>query len=417
MFVRKRLACLAVAWCFISAVGRGEEILRKDDLFVAGQGGYALYRIPGLVVAPSGRLLVYAEARRGRSDWGAIDLMTRLSTPDTQRWSPPQITGILAGPHRKNPVAVERNSGRPGEVTYNNPVAIVDRRSSQGGVIHFVYCLEYERCFYQRSDHEGATFSQPREITEAFAAFRPRFDWRVLATGPGHGIQLENGRLVVPVWLALGSEGNGHAPSAIATIFSDDGGKQWQAGEIVAVHGGPLANPSEMAIAQLPDGRVMLNIRSTSPQHRRATALSPDGATGWTTPTFDDQLAEPICMGSLCQLRDTAAGGKDRLLFANPDNLARAQGDATPGKGRDRKNLTIKLSYDQGRTWPVAKTLESQSSGYSDLAVGPDGMIYCFYERGKLGDANQPPSLTLARFNLEWLTDGQDRYQAASPPQ
>jgi sialidase-1 len=106
-----------------------------------------------------------------------------------------------------------------------------------------------------------------------------------------------------------------------------------------------------------------------------------------------------------------ADGGKDRLLFANPHNLSRADGKETDGAKRDRKNVSVKLSYDEGATWPISKSLEGGTSAYSDLAVLPDGTILCLYERGRparapklAGDAR----LTLARFNLEWLTDGRD---------
>ena len=78
-------------------------------------------------------------------------------------------------------------------------------------------------------------------------------------------------------------------------------------------------------------------------------------------------------MASLCRLRDEHSAGKDRLLFANPDNLTRAKGEALPGKGRDRKNLTVKLSYDQGRTWPIAKTLEAAQPGIWQALQTRDG--------------------------------------------
>ena len=73
--------------------------------------------------------------------------------------------------------------------------------------------------------------------------------------------------------------------------------------------------------------------------------------------------------------------------------------------GRQRRNLTVKLSTDEGATWPVARTIEPGPSGYSDLAVGSDGMIFCFFERGTPGRRDtDPAALTLARFNLAWLT-------------
>ena len=79
------------------------------------------------------------------------------------------------------------------------------RRSNRGRSFSVLH--QYARCFYTRSDDDGKTFAKPREITAAFAAFRPEYDWQVLATGPGHGIQLKNNRLLVPVWLSTGAVG------------------------------------------------------------------------------------------------------------------------------------------------------------------------------------------------------------------
>jgi sialidase-1 len=154
----------------------------------------------------------------------------------------------------------------------------------------------------------------------------------------------------------------------------------------------------------------MLNMRSESKANRRAVAFSPDGSTRWTRPVFDEQLKEPICMASLCRLSERGKQDRDRLLFANPDNLLRNGKEGAPGTMRDRKNLTVKLSYDEGKTWPVARVLEPGTSAYSDLAVGPDGTIYCLYERGSTDgkDHFATRALTLARFNLEWLSNGKD---------
>lgn len=112
---------------------------------------------------------------------------------------------------------------------------------------------------------------------------------------------------------------------------------------------------------------------------------------------FDRALAEPVCFGSLVRLPAQQAGGKERILFVNPDNP----------KGRERRNLTVKMSEDDGQTWPVSKVIEPGTSGYADLAVGSDGTIFCLFERGSAGrGATNPRWLSLARFNLEWLTAG-----------
>ena len=107
-------------------------------------------------------------------------------------------------------------------------------------------------------------------------------------------------------------------------------------------------------------------------------------------------------MGSILRLTEQPAYSKNRILFANPHNP----------DDRRRKNVTVKLSYDEGKTWPVARSIEPGISGYSDLAVGGDGAVFCFYERASVDDsAYRPAYLTVARFNLEWLTKGKDRFE------
>jgi Neuraminidase (sialidase) len=382
-------------------VRAAEPRLDKTDLFEAGKGGYALYRIPGIVVTAKGTVLAYCEARKGDSgDWGAIDVFMRRSTDGGKTWSPPRKLVEPGDKVPKNPAALRQKLGKPGEVTVNNPVAIADPKT---GAVHFLYCVEYARCYYLRSDDDGQTFTAPVDITAAFEKFRPGYDWKVLATGPGHGIRLRNGRLLVPVWLSTGTGGHAHRPSCVSVIHSDDHGKTWRRGDVVAADPKP-ANPSETVAVQLQDGRVMLNVRHESGPHFRGVSVSPDGATGWSPLRFDRQLPEPVCMASVVRLSAKPAYGKNRLLFANPHNP----------EGRERKNVTVKLSYDEGQTWPVARSLEPGTSGYSDLAVGPGGTVYCFYERGSTGGSHyRTRSLCVARFNLEWLSGGKDRLDPA----
>ncbi|TDU70592.1 sialidase-1 [Prosthecobacter fusiformis] len=281
-----------------------------------------------------------------------------------------------------------KKEGGEKEQTVNNPVAIVDAN----GTIHFLYCLNYARCFYMSSTDDGLTFSEPREITAAFEGFKPRCPWNVLATGPGHGIQIKSGRLVVPVWLAYGSKPGDHAPSMAGTLYSDDHGATWKAGDIAVPNEGEFANPNETTLAILSDGSVILNTRSVSKASRRLVTVSADGATGWSQPRFDDSLWEPICMGSLTALPQKPG----TLIFANPHMLKLdAEGKPVPGGRGLRENLTIKLSRDDGQTWIASKTLEAGKSAYSDLTVLSDGTILCFYERDS--------RLTAARFNEAWV--------------
>jgi Neuraminidase (sialidase) len=385
----KRWSTIAIVW--FSGIVPGiaaDPLFEKIDLFEAGKDGYLLYRIPGIVVTKTGTVLAYCEARKhSGNDWDHIEVMLRRSTDGGKTWLPRQNLVTLEGQFERNPAAVKQKLAKPGEITINNPVAFADAKT---GAVHFLFCVDYGRCFYLRSNDDGKTFTKPVEITATFDKFRPEYDWKVLATGPGHGIQLSNGRLLIPVWLSTGTGGNAHRPSCVSVVYSDDHGKTWLRGDIVATEA-DLANPSETVPVQLADGRVLLNIRTEAKQHLRAVSISADGATKWSKPRFDAGLPEPICMGSILALP------KGRILFANPNNPT----------GRERKNLSVRLSLDDAKTWPIVKTIEAGSSGYSDLAATNDGAILCFYERGA-AEKNMYHTrfLTVARFNLEWLTEG-----------
>lgn len=374
-----------------------EPFLEKQDLFSVGDDpAHDVYHIPGIVVTARGSVLAWCEARHGGGDWSDIAILLRRSTDDGRTWSPPRSIVKVADPKPKNPFALAVKGVNPDHVTYNNPVLVADR----DGTVHMLFCLEYMRVFYQRSGDDGLTWSEPVEITPVFTPFTKQYDWKVLATGPNHGIQLRTGRLVVPVWLSTGTGGNAHRPSVTATITSDDGGATWKAGEIAVPNTADWINPNETVAVELSDGRVMLNVRSESKAHRRIVTTSRDGATGWSTPRFDEALLEPICMAGLVRYDHD---GRSLLLFSNPHNLEGGrEGTPEPGKSRARKNVSVKLSRDEGSTWPVNKLLEDGPSAYSDLAVTPAGTILCFYGAGKTLSFSGS-ALRLARFNLEWL--------------
>lgn len=189
----------AVVTLFSSAKA-DDPFLEKIDLFEIGDLGYQRFHIPGVVVTANGTILAWCEARKndGR-DWDDIDILLRRSTDDGKTWSEPRKIAAVDGPKTKNPFALRLSHTDPDSVTYNNPVMIADA----DGTVHMLFCLEYMRCFYQRSKDDGASWSQPVEVTDTFAAFRKDYDWKVLATGPNHSIQLQSGRLVVPVWLSV----------------------------------------------------------------------------------------------------------------------------------------------------------------------------------------------------------------------
>ena len=358
------------------------EMPVKMDLFVAAEDGYATYRIPGIVVTQRGTILAYCAARKdGIGDWADIDIALRRSLDGGRSWLPRQIL-VDAG-----------------KATADNPTAIIDRKS---GAVHFLYQVNYARCFYMRSDDDGQTFTPAVDITSVFEQFRREYDWNVITPGPGHGIQLENGRLLVPVWLSTG--GHSHRPSCVSMIYSDDHGVTWHRGEVVAKHSETTPNPSETVAVQLRDGRVMLNIRNESRRYRRLVAFSADGATRWTEPVFDENLFEPVCMASLVRVAPKPGETVSRILFANPDSR---NNPTKHGWCRNRENLSIKASEDEGRTWVMSQVLEPGISGYSDLTASSEGTVYCFYERGGVkSQMFHTQYLTVARFPVAWLDGG-----------
>lgn len=360
----------------------------KIAVFRSGENGVKRYRIPGIVATPEGTLIAYCEARRnGSADWGEIEIHMSRSLDGGSSWSEP--TKIAHNGDRIEGNPTSSTAQGKSEQTVNNPVAIVDPKS---GAIEFLYCVNYARCFSMRSVDDGNSWSSPIEITSIFEPLRNKYDWNVIATGPGHGISLPNGRLVVPIWLAYGKPG-AHAPSATATIYSDDSGKSWHAGDIAVPNQSPYINPNESTVASIPSGVIMVT-RSHSLPNRKIMTFSPNGATDWSEPRFSQELWEPICMASVIAHPNKSG----TLLFASPRTQALdAAGMPIPGKGAPRKNLSIQLSQDSGETWSAPKTLEKGSSAYSDLVVLPDQTVVCLFEAGE--------SIFSARFSLDWVSE------------
>ena len=163
-------------------------------------------------------------------------------------------------------------------------------------------------------------------------------------------------------------------------------------GRFAAVQGGLLRARGGHTATSLPDGRVLLVARSVSKANRKLITMSADGATGWSTPKFHEQLWEPVCMASIVA-HPSKAG---TLIFSNPHTLGRdSSGKEIPAGRGKRETLSIKLSRDDGTTWPVSRTLDAGPSAYSDLAVLPDGTVLCLYEKAN--------DIVAARFNLEWI--------------
>ena len=157
---------------------------------------------------------------------------------------------------------------------------------------------------------------------------------------------------------------------------------------------GMFNNPNESMITELSDERVLFIARNASPPNRKIVTTSTDGLSNWAKPIFHPDLWEPVCMSSL--ISHPAQPGV--VLFSCPHRIGVDKtGSEIPNSRGKREGLAIKLSRDDGKTWPVIKELEAGPSAYSDLAVLPDGNVLCLYEGNK--------HILVARFTLEWLTE------------
>lgn len=335
----------------------------KRIVFKNGADGYHTYRIPGLVVTTKGTLLAFCEGRKtGRSDHGDLDLMLKRSEDGGKTWSDQQIV---------------HEEGGTANITIGNPCPVVDKST---GTIWLPFCRNNDRVFMTHSTDDGKTWAKPVEITADVKD--PGWGW--YATGPGHGIQLEigehRGRLVVPCdcgdskgWGGWDKKGRS------LMIYSDDHGKTWQRGEITA------KGMNECEVVELADGSLLVSMRNYHGKNRRAFAISKDGGQSWSEPEHHDQIYCPTCQSSIHRY---SLEPKNIILYSGPG-------------GSGRSNLTVRASYDEGKTWPVAKVLQEGPSAYSDLTVLPDGTIACLYETGEKGAYE---TITFARFSFEWLT-------------
>ena len=372
------LVFLAGSLCVASA-----QEARNTEVFVGGQGGYHTYRIPSLLTAKAGSLLAFCEGRKqSAADSGDIDLLLKRSQDGGRSWGSTQVLWDDGPNTCGNPCPVlDQATGVIWLLLTHNPGHTTEHQLNlrRKGVTRTVWACS--------SADDGKSWSQPVNIT---ASVKPP-EWAWYATGPGIGIQIQHGphqgRLVIPCDHSRPPPAD--APPGTPTvggshvIYSDDHGQTWHCG------GSVEPGMNECQVAELADreGSLLLNMRDARHGHRRFQAVSRDGGQSWSPAHAQPQLIESRCQASLLRYSWPTARQPGRLLFCNPAGLART-------------NLTVRVSYDDGQSWPKARILHAQAAAYSCLTALPDKSLGCLYENG---DTNPYQRITFTRFPLSWL--------------
>lgn len=369
-----------------AALGGAASEPQFSDVFVAGKDGFPSIRIPSVVVATNGDVLALAEGRAMAADQANNKIILKRSADGGKSWGALQVIAD------------------DGENCLNNPCAVVDAKTGRVIVMFQSYPAHHSerdgsikpgltgpdvvRNYVVTSDDNGATWSPLRDVTRT-TKHAERVT--IVASGPGIGIQLtrgaHQGRIIIPFNEGPFGEWN------VLAVYSDDGGENWQLGQaapgccVTNAAGKITSLVNEVQMAELSDGSVMLNSRKWGGQALRKIAVSHDGGETWSPIKEDPALRDPGCMAAFFRYSFAGHGGKNCLLFSNPDS-------------NGRQNGTVRASFDDGKTWPVKRVLWPGSFAYSSLTRLPNGEVGCLFE------ADNCNRIVFARFPLAWLSTG-----------
>jgi sialidase-1 len=365
----------ALAGLFHGPDSVAESGLQIVDVFINGQEGYPAFRIPALITTKRGTLLAFAEGRGSLRDHAENDIVLKRSTDSGKTWGPLQLVHEDGTNSLGNPtVVIVRETGRA-LLMYQRYAKGFDEHKAEPGLDGPRIC----RTFTQYSDDDGATWSKPVEVTHQVK--RPT-EVTSTATGPGIGIQLARGKHAGRILMPFNQ--GPYGKWKVYAVFSDDGGRAWTYGETAPEGAAGYAN--EVQFVELNDGSVMLNARNQGGGLRiRKVSVSRDGGKTWSPTKHDTTLIEPVCQASILRHPGGENPASGVFLFSNPATQT------------GRTNGMVRLSRDQGSTWPLSRVIYPGGFAYSCLASLPDGVVGCLFER------DGTTKISFARFTLNWI--------------
>ena len=317
--------------------------LKKCTVFTAGDDNVNSYRIPSLLTAKDGTLLVFCEARRDSwRDKSRTDIVVKRSEDIGKTWS----------------IMQDLTQGTTG--AYMDPTPVLD--SITGRIFLFT-------TFWPAEDHSGAknrailitsgdngkTWSLPIDVTSAIIPA----GYHIVGFGPGAGLQMSGERfkerLILPTRVVDFKRKSAHN----VAIYSDNHGQTW-------AMGGKGDTGDEFQIAESPAGTLVYNARIPG---ARMVAYSVDGGTTWSK-----AIKEPTLPGVSkgCQ---AGVLGKGRELY-----FSGIRGKAETPEYDERVGLALYKSSDGGKTWNNGIQLYDKASGYSCMSFLPDGRMAIIFE-------------------------------------
>ena len=347
-----------------------DGVITSQDLFNKSMvKDVSCFRIPSIVTAPNGDLIAAIDERVpscGDLKWSKdINIVIRRSADNGKTWS-----------------EIEKVADFPFGQSASDPSMIVDKQTNEIFLFYNFMDLDKEKDVYYlhvvKSSDNGKTWSKAQDITSQIAKPEWHKDFKFITSG--RGIQTKNGKLLHTLV---------NLTSGLYIFGSNDHGKTWFFIDT------PIKPADESKIIELADGSWMVNAR-VNKGGMRYVHTSTDEVKTWSTKP-EPKLIDPGCNAEIIRYTAKADGyDKNRILFSN----AKME--------KDRMNLTVRISYDEGKTWTEGKTIYGGGSAYSSLTILENGDIGVFFEKD---DYTQN---TFVSFSLKWLTDGKDNYKKPS---